>query len=1574
MNTINGSESADVLIGSTLIALENVTSRTETINGLDGDDTIYSGDIIFGDYMVNVSDITYLNGGDGNDYLSVGKIDQAYLYEYDASFSIQPQIYGGAGNDTLNAFLALPPFDLSVASNLFGGTGDDYYIISFDLSGAQQRRSHSITEYTNEGFDTIEIKEGVKGYYTLGDNIEACVITSVKGYITGNELNNKFYGNSLTGGYFKGLLGDDLYVLTKLHTVVEASNEGTDTVWASFNYTLTANVENLVLTESATINATGNTLNNILTGNVADNILDGGSGADILIGGKGNDTYIVDNIKDAITELMNEGIDLVQSSMTWSLHANVENLILVGTGNINGTGNGLSNTITGNTSVNRLDGGAGNDLLKGGLGADTYIFASGFGQDVIDDTQTSGTDLNTVSLLAYTANDITCSHIGNDIVVAINNSTDKITLLNFFDSANTTNWQILLSTGTLSRTQIIALSTVGVILNGTEGNDTLAGGFGDDTLVGNGGDDLLDGQGGADMMSGGLGNDTYTVDNINDVVTELAGQGTDVVQSSITYMLTDTVENLLLTGTANINGTGNSLANSLMGNSGNNILDGGAGTDTMSGGAGDDGYMVDNAGDVVIEESSQGLDTVNTSITWTLGSNLENMVLTGSSAINGTGNAGGNMITGNSAANILSGLAGADTMAGGNGNDTYIVDNIGDIASESSSQGTDTVKSSLTWTLGTNLENLILTGSNNINATGNTQANVLTGNSGNNLLEGGAGNDTLDGGAGTDTAVYSGNWIAYTITASGGFTTVSGAGEADTLQNIENIRFNGVTVALANALNDGPTAFADGGAVIEAGWAGPGTPNAVGNVLTNDTDADLALGLGETLVVSAINGSSTNVGANLTGIYGNLILNADGNYLYILSNADPDTNALAEGQTATDLFAYTVKDAHGATSVTSLAISILGRSETQANTAPVLSAPSSITYTDSALDDSFNPASGSLSATDGNAGDTLTYGIAGGVADGGGMVSRMGIYGLLILNTTTGVYTFTPNDAAIEPLNTNTAENFTVTVTDGQATASQSLTINITSGPSTESNGNDTLVGTTGSDHMIGLGGDDTLDGGTGSDTLVGGLGNDTYVIDSKWDTVIEIAGEGTDTLMTVLSRTLGTHLENLTLMGSTAINGTGNEFDNIIIGNSAANTLMGMAGNDSLSGEDGNDLLDGGVGADTLYGGLGNDTYVIDNIGDIIVDLASGGIDLVKASLSWTLSDQLENLTLNGSNSINGTGNTSTNILTGNAGSNRLDGAGGRDTLIGGLGNDTYVIDSTDDIVTEAADAGIDTIESSVTRTLGVNIENLTLIGNANINGVGNTTANNLFGNEGINTLTGGDGDDLLRGYGGNDTLDGGLGADRLTGGLGNDVYKVDNIGDVVTENANEGIDTVQSSVSFILGKGIENLTLLGTSALDGTGNSAANTVNGNGGANVLTGKTGNDTLSGGLGNDTYVFGRGDGSDTVKDIDSTAGNQDVLSLLTGISRDQLWFTRVDRQLEISVIGSSDKITVQGWYYGATNQIEEIRTADGHVLIASNVQLLVTAMASLTPPTIGQTTLNASLHSALDGVIAASWT
>ncbi|WP_184399908.1 calcium-binding protein, partial [Rhizobium sp. BK650] len=264
---------------------------------------------------------------------------------------------------------------------------------------------------------------------------------------------------------------------------------------------------------------------------------------------------------------------------------------------------------------------------------------------------------------------------------------------------------------------------------------------------------------------GSTGDDTFTITSPLDVVDESRGGGTDTVLSSISFSLADSahaigaIENLTLTGNANINATGNELANTLVGNYGANVLDGGVGADNMKGGGGDDTYIVDSIYDVVIEAGGSGNDTIKSYVSLSLldkdhvTGTVENLTLLGNDNINATGNVMNNVLTGNSGDNNFDGGRGEDRMIGGLGNDTYKVDSTGDIVDETGGGGNDTVNASISFNLENALgtvENLTLTGSSAINAIGNGENNVLTGNSGGNVLSGGTGNDQLIGGNGND--------------------------------------------------------------------------------------------------------------------------------------------------------------------------------------------------------------------------------------------------------------------------------------------------------------------------------------------------------------------------------------------------------------------------------------------------------------------------------------------------------------------------------------------------------------------------------------------------------------------------------------------------------------------------------------------------------------------------------------------------------------------------------------------------------------------------------------------------------
>jgi Ca2+-binding RTX toxin-like protein len=489
--------------------------------------------------------------------------------------------------------------------------------------------------------------------------------------------------------------------------------------------------------------------------------------------------------------------------------------------------------------------------------------------------------------------------------------------------------------------------------------------------------------------------------------------------------------------------------------------------------------------------------------------------------------------------------------------------------------------------------------------------------------------------------------------------------------------------------------------------------------------------------------------------------------------------------------------------------------------------------------------------------------------------------------------------------------------------------------------GSDQLYAGAGDDTLIGGSGVDILQGSTGADSMTGGLGNDTYYVDNVGDAVVENPGEGVDLVNASISYTLAANVESLKLSEGAAINGTGNGADNVLHGNALANILDGGDGNDQLyagAGDDtligglGNDKLTGAVGADTMIGGAGNDKYFVDNVGDTVTENAGEGADTVYSSVSFTLSADVENLLLRGTDAIDGTGNALNNVirgtsaanvidggdrndqLFGNAGNDtliggngldHLDGGLGADTLIGGTGDDVYTIDNAGDVVTENPGEGTDTVNSSLSYTLGANLEKLVLLGSGAIDGTGNSVGNVIRGNDSANTLSGLSGNDTLYGNGGADHLDGGTGADTMIGGVGNDTYVVDNVGDVVTETPGEGTDLVQSSITYTLGADVENLTLTGSSAINGTGNGLNNILTGNSAANVLSGGDGNDTIQGGGGADTLTGGIGNDTFTFTDIsESLPGSADTITDFTSNlgegSDDQIDLSAIDANTSLA--------------------------------------------------------------------------
>ncbi|AZN36126.1 calcium-binding protein [Iodobacter ciconiae] len=1221
-------------------------------------------------------------------------------------------------------------------------------------------------------------------------------------------------------------------------------------------------------------------------------------------------------------------------------------------------GNDIINGGNGNDSIRTfsgddiLGGGRGDDVLDGGRGSDVYLFDLGGGKDTIVSRDIDEGKIDEIRMgKGILASEITLSIDGDALILSINGTSDSLRIEYYFNSsyspARYSIDQIKFADGLVwDSATIIKLykeerarilqgcdelidgdedtnkligTDANELMRGFAGNDQLFGNAGNDLLQGGEGDDYLDGGAGKDQLEGGVGKDQLSGGAGDDLL--LAGAGDDK------YVFNGQWGNDVVDNTG---GGSDWLFFSELER--NQLSFKQEGKDLLIGVVGDAGRSVRvlnhfNGGDAAIAyvqpKSGYALSAVE--IAKLLGGG-------GSSTNTLNGTSGNDNLSGTAQVDLITGAAGNDSLFGQAGNDTLRGD-----------EGDD----------------------------------YLDGGLGNDLLEGGVGKDQLIGGEGDDRLIAGAGDDKYVFTGQWGNDVIDNIGGGSDWLFLSDLERNqlsfkqegkdlligvvgdaGRSVRILNHFNGGDAAIAylqpkSGNALSAADIAellpntggnngGSGNANtadfdqvidgdAANNQLQGDSGKDLIRGMAGNDQLFGGGGNDRLEGGDgddyLSGGFGrgnsgdDLLMGGAGNDTL---NGE-DGNDRLEGGTGNDSYVF-----------------------------------------DGASQDVIDNTGGGRDGVflaDGIGADRISFS-----RDGDDlllMVDKSAATSVRVLKH------FLGGDMAISY----------VQPSGGNMISAQKIAQII--GAQSIPGGYEALVdGDAGNNKLTGTAAKDLLRGFAGNDQLFGGLGNDRLE-----------GGDGDDYLA----------------------GGYGN------VANTGDDVLIGGAGNDQLSGEDGNDRLEGGAG---------DDRYVFDGKSQDVIDNSGGGFDgvffsgtVTKEQLGFTRSGDDLLITVDGNaqqsvrvlnhflggdwaiDYVQPSGNVSylttavinaavaaaglklvgtegndtlvgdkgKDVLTGLAGDDVLDGGAAADTLVGGVGNDTYIVDNVGDVVTELAGEGTDKVQSNLSWALGNNLENLTLSGTAAINGTGNGLANVLVGNAAINTLMG---------AAGNDTLDGGAGADKLLGGQGDDRYVVDVSGDVITENANEGSDTVQASLSWTLGNHLENLTLTGTAAINATGNALNNILVGNAGANTLTGAAGNDTLSGGAGvdtliggagNDTYMLARGDGSDTVTENDATAKNIDVAQFQAGIASSQLWFRKVSNNLEVSVIGTGDKLIMQNWYSGNAYHVEQFKTSDGLVLLDTQVSALVSAMAAFNPPAAGQMTLNQQQQDALQPVLAANW-
>lgn len=1466
-DTINGTANADTIEGG---------AGDDVINGLGGDDTI-----------TDSSGSDTIDGGDGNDSIV---LDRVYSYS-----SRTIKIFGGTGNDyvRMNAFS-------SGTTTIDLGSGDDHLVIE------QLTDQNTIT--LGGGVDTIEFPNanlhlGVTHVVDFqpgvgGDVIDIAAYLQAHAYAW-DPTSNPFHGGTLSlvqdgaNTLFQVTDNSGHYTLLVLDNTAVAdfrpeNFSGFDPTGAEPDLNLTGTAGADTLTGHAGNDTiTGLDGNDTLSGNSGNDTMYGGIGDDRLEGGRGNDVLYGDAGNDTLTDgagankiYGGDGDDTIQLVyFSGTIPPNPVDIISGGNGN-----DTLDIASVDNPKLVATMG-SGNDHIIFEQPTLTAKLTLGTGSDVVTLTQNSGIPSNAIVVTDFQTG------VGGDKFEFADLLINRTSEPNSVNDPFAYGYAELVQAGADTKLMVLGY-TVAIFQNTTvanftadnfDGNPqapllpglTITGTSGDDQLIGTPRSDTIHGLGGNDyIVGGGKGADHIYGDAGNDEI--YGGSGNDVIDGGAGA---DTID-------------GGAGADVITGGLGNDTIIYHDGLDTIDGGDGTDTLDFSNIG--IAGDTSQAIDIDLTGFATTGVFQMGGHDVIGIERLNflQDGTAYGDTIdfdagaligvsfNGNNGDDTLRGTAAADSLLGGSGNDT--LDGRG---------GDDTLDGGYNddHLIGGAGNDVVQGGSGNDVLDGGDGVDQLSGDDGKDTLLGGAGDDTIDAGTGSDhVEAGDGNDTITFAGFEGGDSADGGAGTDPLIINPAGAE--GISLDFRN--------YWSGGALIANGAAV--TVSGIEQFQYEFTYADDVLLMGDKatpgISVDGLGGNDTVLGTGsadtINGGAGNDNLNGGSGNDSIGGGAGDD---VLNGGLGNDI----IGDTEGNNLIYGG-----GGDDVLSGSGTLHGDAGNDTIYGSIGADTIDGGTGNdiIHGMGGN--DTITIGAGGGIdliSGGDGTDTLVAGADGAVFHWTKGVIGATSSQLAIDTIeNVSAGGHANVTLQGTSQIDVIDLSL-LTVEPAVAIyglGGNDRLRASNSGNTIFGGDGDDAVSGGSGNDHLFGDAGNDV-LMGGLGDDVLS-GGDGVDTAS--YADAAGPVTVHLAVTGAQNTGAGGVDTLNTI------ENLVGSAYADTLTGNTGDNTIDGGAGIDTMIGGAGNDTYIVDNASDQAREGDGGGTDKVLASCStYQLLAYVENLTGTSNSGQVLRGNTLDNVIIAGSGNDTLSGGAGADTMRGGAGDDTYVVDNVGDLVTEAFGQGTDLVSTTLASyTLGANVENLTGTSTAGQALIGNALPN------------------LITGAAGNDTIDGGGGPDTLRGGPGNDTYIVNSVGDIVTEAASAGTDTVLSSVSFTLGANVENLT--GTSGAGEalSGNTLANVITGAAGTDTLYGGAGADTLTGGAGADRFVFKFA--------TDSPNAARDAIEDFSHAEHDRIDLSAID-----AVAGGADNaFALVSAFTHAAGQLEIHAVAAGHYLVAGD--------------------------------------